>query len=478
MSPARCFGLTVSGISYRLFRSSVTVVILALAVAFFTQVLATEIIAHETRLSAYQQLKNKRLLGEWVTRLNRPTSKPRIRQQLDAGATNHLAEFSAWSGATEAELTTARTIASDMQEVVIYLQDLSPTNRAVLIADTEPDVAILQLTNRESFDRFLAKLADLRLQPPLEDEAAFEQLMFEQAPVLSAMIERIRAGHRKAIQQVRKAVDGRTPQRLLAEQADNLPAILSSAGFSVEVESLASLATQAQYEIDLQSINKPLGDQKVRQAIQKRLGIDPVDINSATMLDWLRSAGRANWLADQWSTADQATALTGDRLLTIAKEYRRQQDLQAAVGNTAPKASEGAFTMEGAKGWLILLSFLVCTVGVANAMFMSVTERFTEIATMKCLGALDGTLMMMFLFESALQGLVGAIIGVVVGLLLALLRGMADFGTLIFGSIPMDQVGLGLVAAIVAGLILAVVAAVGPAYMAARLAPMEAMRVD
>ncbi|MCK4402075.1 ABC transporter permease, partial [bacterium] len=39
--------------------------------------------------------------------------------------------------------------------------------------------------------------------------------------------------------------------------------------------------------------------------------------------------------------------------------------------------------------WLVVLSLMVCVVGIANAMLMSVTERYKEIGTMKCLGALD-----------------------------------------------------------------------------------------
>ena len=47
--------------------------------------------------------------------------------------------------------------------------------------------------------------------------------------------------------------------------------------------------------------------------------------------------------------------------------------------------------------WLIVLSLLVCVVGITNAMLMSVTERFREIGTMKCLGALDSFIVKLFL---------------------------------------------------------------------------------
>src|SRR5262249_9292677 len=47
--------------------------------------------------------------------------------------------------------------------------------------------------------------------------------------------------------------------------------------------------------------------------------------------------------------------------------------------------------------WLVVMSLVVCTVGISNSMLMSVTERFKEIGTMKCLGALDSFIVKLFL---------------------------------------------------------------------------------
>ena len=59
--------------------------------------------------------------------------------------------------------------------------------------------------------------------------------------------------------------------------------------------------------------------------------------------------------------------------------------------------------------WLIIMSLIVCVVGIANSMLMAVTERFQEIGTMKCLGALDRFVVRLFLLESGFQGLSGAL---------------------------------------------------------------------
>jgi len=138
--------------------------------------------------------------------------------------------------------------------------------------------------------------------------------------------------------------------------------------------------------------------------------------------------------------------------------------------------------------WLVTLSLLVCVVGITNAMLMSVTERYKEIGTMKCLGALDKFIVKLFLIESSLQGVVGSLLGAVVGFLLAFLRALFAFHVtdletgqgywLAARFFPVVAVLEWFVVAVVVGVILSVVAAIYPAQRAARMAPVEAMRVE
>jgi len=109
---------------------------------------------------------------------------------------------------------------------------------------------------------------------------------------------------------------------------------------------------------------------------------------------------------------------------------------------------------------------------------MSVTERFREIATMKCLGALDSVIMIMFVMESALQGLAGGLVGVVLGAILGMVRSLWGFGLLVFSNVPGVLLLASAGVCLVAGMVLAAIAAVYPAWVAARLAPMEAMRIE
>jgi len=126
----------------------------------------------------------------------------------------------------------------------------------------------------------------------------------------------------------------------------------------------------------------------------------------------------------------------------------------------------------------MVVSFVVCTVGIANAMLISVAERFREIATMKCLGAMDGFVMVLFVLEAAMFGLAGGVLGVALGLLLSLLKQFLSFGGYALTFFPTAQVALAVGAALFLGMIIATVAALYPSWVASRMAPMEAMRVE
>ncbi|MBT5873710.1 MAG: ABC transporter permease [Candidatus Latescibacteria bacterium] len=128
--------------------------------------------------------------------------------------------------------------------------------------------------------------------------------------------------------------------------------------------------------------------------------------------------------------------------------------------------------------WLVTLSLLVCAVGITNAMLMSVTERYREIGTMKCLGALDKFIVELFLLESAFQGLVGSLGGVILGCLFMLLSSMSSYGTEPISVFPLYSVLEYGAYSLGAGLFLSVIGAMYPAYRAAKMPPADAMRTE
>ncbi len=128
--------------------------------------------------------------------------------------------------------------------------------------------------------------------------------------------------------------------------------------------------------------------------------------------------------------------------------------------------------------WIVILSLLVCVVGIINAQLMAVTERFREIGTMKCLGALNRFVLRLFLLEAGMQGLAGAAIGAVGGGLFAFLNSMVRFGIPATSAVSWSGVSQSLGYALVVGCLLSIVGVLYPAIVAARMQPVEAMRVE
>ncbi len=129
--------------------------------------------------------------------------------------------------------------------------------------------------------------------------------------------------------------------------------------------------------------------------------------------------------------------------------------------------------------WLLTLSGMLCFVGVTNTMFMSVTERYREIGTLKCLGALNSFVVRLFLIESLFVGITGSVIGSMAGLLLTLIQaGLAIPFRHLSGAAVFDSLALTVPLAIAGGTLLTMLAAIYPTMEAARMRPVDAMRAE
>lgn len=128
--------------------------------------------------------------------------------------------------------------------------------------------------------------------------------------------------------------------------------------------------------------------------------------------------------------------------------------------------------------WFLMLSLslLVSMAGVLNTMLMSVTQRYREIGTMKCLGALDSFVLYSVLLESAILGLIGASAGVVIGFIIASLLGLMEYGTAVYSSLHMANFGWKVLIVFGVGMALTTFGAAVPAYIASKMPPMDAMR--
>ena len=135
-------------------------------------------------------------------------------------------------------------------------------------------------------------------------------------------------------------------------------------------------------------------------------------------------------------------------------------------------------TSSAKQRWIVFLSLLTCVVGIINAQLMSVTERFREIGTLKCLGALDRFIVRIFVIEATLQGLVGGFAGALLGGCIGVLSTLVRFGVSSFAFIPWSTIGLTMLSAMCIGTVLSLIGVLYPAIVASRMQPVEAMRVE
>lgn len=131
-----------------------------------------------------------------------------------------------------------------------------------------------------------------------------------------------------------------------------------------------------------------------------------------------------------------------------------------------------------ARQLMLVLALLVAAAGVVSTMLSTVTQRYREIGTLKCLGALDAFVLHSVMAEATLLGLAGSVAGVALGLLAALAVALLDAGAGFLDALAWTGWWWKFPAAAAAGTALAALGAVVPAWLASRLPPMDAMRGD
>jgi predicted lysophospholipase L1 biosynthesis ABC-type transport system permease subunit len=141
-------------------------------------------------------------------------------------------------------------------------------------------------------------------------------------------------------------------------------------------------------------------------------------------------------------------------------------------------ATQGAQTVEAYQRWMAVISLIVCAVGILNSMLMSVTERTKEIGTMKCLGAMNSHILIIFLWESALLGLLGGLIGSVAGWAAGIGISYFQYPQYVMAPELLVRYAQTIGESLAIAMILSVGATLYPAYHAASLEPAVALRFE
>ena len=129
------------------------------------------------------------------------------------------------------------------------------------------------------------------------------------------------------------------------------------------------------------------------------------------------------------------------------------------------------YSMLNLAGWIIGgFSMLVGGFGIANIMFVSVRERTSQIGIQKSLGAKNYFILLQFVFEAVFLSLIGGVVGI--AMVWAALTGVNAITDAITFYLSGFNVAVGIGISMVIGFLAGIV----PAYMGARLNPVDAIR--
>ncbi|KKW29903.1 MAG: Macrolide efflux ABC transporter, permease/ATP-binding protein, partial [Parcubacteria group bacterium GW2011_GWA2_52_8] len=187
------------------------------------------------------------------------------------------------------------------------------------------------------------------------------------------------------------------------------------------------------------------------------------------------------YLVAQVDDIDQSDAVAEDIRFTLRQNHGITDPTKDDfLVQTAAQSMETFNTVLAGTTFLLIavaaISLIVGGVGIMNIMYVTVTERISEIGLKKALGASNADILYEFLIEAVLVTLLGGVIGILWGSLMAFVVSLIanQIGLAWAFTVPISGILLGLGVSSVIGLSFGVF----PARRAAKLDPIEALRYE
>jgi lipoprotein-releasing system permease protein len=135
--------------------------------------------------------------------------------------------------------------------------------------------------------------------------------------------------------------------------------------------------------------------------------------------------------------------------------------------------------LEGTSNYIIMgLVIIIASFGIVSTLFMAVMEKTKEIGMLMAMGVPRRSIMVIFIMESGILGLLGALLGVILGAGIAIQMGSYDYGMEVMAGISSVPFVVRIQDAVIIVLftfLLNLIAGIYPASRASKLKPVEAI---
>ena len=477
MSFRETWHLCIQGVKHRLFRSALTLAVVVLAVAFFMFLLSESMFERSVARGVTGEDAAARASQVALTKMLSPASDAISVERLaalHAGAGSGAEEFTGATGFGAERVRALAALAAQERVYADWVDELPVGKRIVLVGKRTGRAAFRHMIEeRDELHRQLAIMVDVRVPGKVAGLDAFLDAFPAYEKEMAAFTAAWNAAVAKAGEATAAATGGAAVERWAPDApeaaAEAWRASLAALGFDFPPESLALMRRQLREANERTDVQEALN----RPELRKEWSVKFRETKASSVEEKMEQ------LADP-RAAELMPRFPAEMLASVGARHAVAARLAVLRDRLAPvlRARTAAFGLTGRQIFLLCISFLVCMVGIANAMLMAITERFREIATMKCLGATDGYILSQFMLEAALQGFFGGLLGAVVGFVIATARSGLAYGAHLWRYFPAGEVALCFVFSLAAGVLLSALASMQPSWSASRMAPMEAMRVE